>query len=71
MHQPSASDSKSARDVPTPALIFAAYRRTLVTLPDGKVGELVHVSPESRKAKVKVGGHHVRLTADELIINPS
>jgi len=46
--------------------IHDARLRQLVALPDGRTGRLVHVSRESRRATVLVGGRRVRIPADEL-----
>lgn len=44
-----------------------AMARTIVCLPDGRVGRLVYVSRISKVAKVRVDGRHVRVPAAELV----
>jgi len=43
-----------------------ASRRALVRLPDGRPGQLLFVAPKSGRAKVLVGGRHVRIAAADL-----
>lgn len=58
----------SCRDMATPALIAAAAARCTVTTTAGITGTLMHVSPVSRMAKIKVGSRHERIHADHVSI---